>query len=204
MKSILILSLTASMFINVASAQSVSVLGLTKTRHHDQTTVGTTTLHEYSMQGFLEGESLSGSFPSSSNRFTRTGGGPYALIYEDGFWEYKVFFPSKTLLDAEFPNTTYNFLVGTSPAVVLPFGADSYPVQPVIAPPPGRGVAAGCSSAQPPPRLASRSPATYRMATAPSLWRCIPTSKTSYMRLLPPIRGSTSLSLAPCRPAAWI
>ncbi|MBK8035851.1 MAG: FG-GAP repeat protein [Verrucomicrobiaceae bacterium] len=113
-------------------APSVSVLGLTKTRHHDQTAAGNTALHDYSMQGFLEGQSLSGTFPSASNRFTRSGGGPYALTYADGLWEYEVFFSSKALLDAEFPNTTYNFLVGTSPAVVLPFGAENYPVQPLI------------------------------------------------------------------------
>ncbi len=119
------------------SAPSVSVLGLTKTRHHDQTGAGTTALHDYSMQGFLEGPSHSDSIPSPSNRFTRSGGGPYDLSFNDGRWEYQVFFPSKTLLDAEFPNTTYNFLVGTSPAVVLPFGTESYPVQPVITTPVG-------------------------------------------------------------------
>lgn len=120
-----------------SSAPSVSVLGLTKTRHHDQTGAGTTALHAYSMQGFLEGPSHNASIPSPSNRFTRSGGGPYDLSFNDGRWEYQVFFPSKTLLDAEFPNTTYNFLVGTSPAVVLPFGTESYPVQPVITTPAG-------------------------------------------------------------------
>ncbi|MBE2285889.1 MAG: IPT/TIG domain-containing protein [Prosthecobacter sp.] len=122
-----------SLFTYVASpTPSVSVLGLTKTRHHDQTAAGTTLLHDYSMHGFLAGPSHSASVPSSSNRFTRPGGGPYALIFDDGRWGYRVYFPSKTLLDAEFPNTTYDFLIGTSPAVVLSFGAENYPVQPVI------------------------------------------------------------------------
>jgi hypothetical protein len=133
MKFTLAFTLVTLIASQLASAQSsVSVLGVTKTRHHDQTGAGTTVLHEYSMQGFLEGQDLSSTFPSSSNRFTRSGGGPYALTYEGGRWEYMTFFSSKALLDAEFPNTSYSFLVGSSPAVPLSFGGDQYPIQPVV------------------------------------------------------------------------
>jgi hypothetical protein len=132
MKLICYVVLLASIMVSLAPAQSVSVLGLTKTRHHDQTAAGTTAFYEYSLRGFVEGQSLSASFPSPSNRFTRSGGGPYVLGYVNGRWDYEEFFSSKALLDAAFPNTSYDFLVGASPAVSLTFASDGYPTQPVI------------------------------------------------------------------------
>lgn len=126
------LALGASLLVTAASAQSVSVLGISKTRHHDQTAAATTAFYEYSIRGFVEGQALSSTFPSSSNRVTRSGGGPYVLSFADARWDYENFFASKALLDAEFPNTSYNFLIGTSPAVTLTFASDAYPTQPLV------------------------------------------------------------------------
>jgi hypothetical protein len=118
-----------------ALAQSkVSVLGLTKTRHHDQTAAGTVSLNEYSLSAYIQGTALSGSFPSSSNRFQPSGGGTSPLSYDAGSsaWERQDYFPTLSALDAAFPNAAYSFLVGSSPAVPLNFPANSYPTVPVV------------------------------------------------------------------------
>ncbi len=115
-------------------SQEVSVLGLAKTRHHDQTAAGTVSLNEYSLFAFIQGTALSGSFPSSSNRFQPSGGGTSPLSYDadSGAWERQDYFPSLSAFDAAFPNGAYSFLVGSSPAVTLTFSANNYPTVPVV------------------------------------------------------------------------
>ena len=115
-------------------SQEVSVLGLTKTRHHDQTAAGTVSLNEYSLFAFIQGTALSGSFPSSSNRFQPSGGGTSPLSYDAGSsaWERQDYFPTLSALDAAFPNGAYSFLVGSSPEVPLNFPANNYPTVPVV------------------------------------------------------------------------
>lgn len=116
------------------SVPSVRVLGLVKTRHHTQLSATTTALGEFSMQGFMEGQGLSSTFPASSVRFQPPGGSDTPLVFEAdaGGWFYESTHASQSALDTAFPNGTHSFKVGSFPAVSLSLTGNSYPVVPVV------------------------------------------------------------------------
>jgi hypothetical protein len=117
------------------SIPSVSVLGLTKTRHYNQVSAAATSLTEFSMQAFISGHAITSTFPASSNRFQPAGGSETPLIFESfGDWFYESFHASQSALDASFPNGNYSFKVGSLPTVSLTFTANNYPVVPMITP----------------------------------------------------------------------
>lgn len=117
-----------------AAGPAVSTLGICKIRHYQQTSATSTVAGQFTMQGWVDGEGLSSTFPASSIRFQPAGHGQTNLAYEadGGDWFYESTFSTQSALDASFPNGSYSFLVGSYPSVNLSLSANAYPLVPLV------------------------------------------------------------------------
>lgn len=114
------------------SAQSVSALGVTKTRENIQTTGSSLTADGFSFSAFIEGDGVDESFPSASNRVTAPGGATTALAFDFDYWTVERFFTTQTALNTSFPNGSYSFKVGTDTIPLALSGTTTFPPNPLI------------------------------------------------------------------------
>lgn len=133
MSKISFLFLTALCFVaGSVSAQSVSVLGITKTRTYTQTTSTATTAGDFTFSAFIEGDSLDDTSPSDSNRVTAPSGATTALVFDEDRWDLERVFTSQTALTTSFANGNYTFRVGTDAIPLSLSGAITFPNIPLI------------------------------------------------------------------------
>lgn len=115
-----------------ASAQSVSALGITKTRTYKQTNASTTTAGNFTFSAFIEGDGLDESTPSASNRVSAPGGATTALTFDFDRWDLERAFTSQTALNSSFANGNYTFRVGTDNIPLALSGTVTFPPVPLV------------------------------------------------------------------------